>query len=177
MRRREATAFGRTALVLGEIRRSRRRRRRGHGATCRWHRSQSHRRRVHRVARQGASATVVHRHSRSEQHCPAGPASPRSPWCSIGQAHARAVIAVHPGVAGGAVPKASPARRTAGSDGGRRPGAVQRDLAVAGLDLDGVTGREPTFEDRQGQRIDQALLDHPLERAGAIGGVIAEVAQ
>src|SRR6478736_150579 len=54
----------------------------------------------------------------------------------------------------------------------RRPLRLDR-----GADPHGVALAEVALEDRERQRVDQALLDHALERARAIGRVVAEVAQ
>src|SRR5690348_2088272 len=54
---------------------------------------------------------------------------------------------------------------------------LEHDLAVPGLGPHGVALTERTVEDRDRQRVDQALLDDALERARAVGRVVAEVAQ
>ena len=74
------------------------------------------------------------------------------------------------------VPERLPA---AGLGGGRRDllGHRQHELAVAGVHADGVALAEVALEDGQRERVDQALGDDPLERARAVGRVVAEVAQ
>ena len=67
----------------------------------------------------------------------------------------------------------------AASASGRRRnlGALEHELALGRVDPDGVAGHEAPLEDRQRQLVDQALLDHPLERPGAVRRVVAQVAE
>jgi len=46
-----------------------------------------------------------------------------------------------------------------------------------GVDLDRVALGELALEDPERQLVDQLLLDHPLQRPGAISGVVAEVGE
>src|SRR5919204_627139 len=56
-------------------------------------------------------------------------------------------------------------------------GPAERQLAVGGVHHHGVVLAERAGEDRHRQLVDQALLDHALERAGAVGRVVAHVAE
>ena len=54
---------------------------------------------------------------------------------------------------------------------------LEGQLAVGGVDLDRVALGELALEHLQRQLVDQLLLDHPLQRPGAVGRVVAEVAE
>ena len=66
-------------------------------------------------------------------------------------------------------------RRSAGSAASRRS-LREDELAVGGVDLDAVALGELALQQPQRQLVDELLLDHPLQRAGAVGRVEAEVA-
>ena len=67
--------------------------------------------------------------------------------------------------------------RLAAGDGGAAPGLGEDELAVAGVDADHVALGELALEQLQGELVDQLALDHPLQRPGAVGRVVAEVAE
>src|SRR5215203_1176562 len=76
----------------------------------------------------------------------------------------------------------TPCRRGRRSDRGRRrlhlrARLLEGKLAICGVDSNRVSLAEFSFEDLQRQLVDQLLLDHPLQRSGAVGRVVAEVAQ
>src|SRR3954447_6321315 len=54
---------------------------------------------------------------------------------------------------------------------------VEDELAVRDVDPDGVALGKFALEQPQRELVDELLLDHPLQRAGAIGRVEAEVAE
>src|SRR5215211_1082549 len=62
--------------------------------------------------------------------------------------------------------------------GRSRHGRLLEDqVALRRVHQDAVAGLELAVEQLQGQLVDQPLLDHALERAGAVHGVVAEVAE
>ena len=61
--------------------------------------------------------------------------------------------------------------------GGRRLGLFEHEVAVAGLDPDRVALGELALEQLQREAVDELALDHPLQRPGAVDGVVAEVAE
>src|SRR5262245_4172035 len=60
---------------------------------------------------------------------------------------------------------------TRGSHRGRLQ-PFERELAVLEVDLDEAPFGEGSLEDLGGQRVLDLLLDHPLERTGAVGRVV-----
>src|SRR5712691_6569260 len=63
------------------------------------------------------------------------------------------------------------------ADGLARGGAVEDELAVLGVDSDGVALAEVAFEQPQGQRVLDHPLDRTLERPGAVRRVPAGFGQ
>src|SRR5215212_8700894 len=82
------------------------------------------------------------------------------------------------------VTESAPRRATAlrqltpASGGSRHPRlrSLEHELAVARVDADAVAGGELALEQLERELVDELLLDHPLERARAVGRVVAEVA-
>ena len=75
-------------------------------------------------------------------------------------------------------------RRHASAHGGAVPGCrsgvrrlLEGEVAVGGVDPDRVALGELALEQLQRQPVDELALDHPLERPGAVGRVVAEVAE
>src|SRR3954467_11315232 len=62
------------------------------------------------------------------------------------------------------------------SDCGGFRRAIENELTVRGVDPDVVAGRELALEQCQRELVDQLALDHALEWARAVSGVVAEVA-
>src|SRR5215204_3462174 len=60
--------------------------------------------------------------------------------------------------------------------GDRLAGLFERELPIGGVHAYDVAFAELPLQELQGQLVDQLLLDHALQRAGAIRGVVAEVA-
>src|SRR5215210_8703117 len=76
-------------------------------------------------------------------------------------------------------PRATALRQlTPASGGSRHPRlrSLEHELAVARVDADAVAGGELALEQLERELVDELLLDHPLERARAVGRVVAEVA-
>src|ERR1700729_3556142 len=71
----------------------------------------------------------------------------------------------------GARPSSSIRLHRCGSRGGQ---PLEHQLTAGGVHATRVAGDEPALEDRQRERVDEPLLDHALERAGAVGRVIPE---
>ena len=56
-------------------------------------------------------------------------------------------------------------------------GLFHLEVPFGHIDLDRVTFAEFAFEHRQRELVNQPLLDHALQRPGAVGRVVAEVRQ
>ena len=64
-----------------------------------------------------------------------------------------------------------------GGRGLRGPRPLEAQLAVGGVHADAVAGGVVALEEPDRERVDQVLLDDPLERPGAVGRVVAHVAE
>ena len=66
-------------------------------------------------------------------------------------------------------------RRRSNSGGRLRLGCLQRQLTVGRVHAHGVPGMDLAGEQGEREPVDELLLDHPPQRTGAVGRVIAHV--